>query len=141
MNKDTILVIDPGSMKTGVAVLDGEGNVIEKKVCVNQELLEYLQKIEETYHFRAHLIGNKGAGKQIGHQIKSYFSAEWLEVDEHKSSEEGKILYWQANQKGWKKLVPKTFLIPTEPWDDWAAVVIGRRWLAKNRPPETNNPN
>ena len=51
MNKDTILVIDPGSMKTGVAVLDGEGNVIEKKVCVNQELLQYLQKIKETYHF------------------------------------------------------------------------------------------
>ena len=23
----------------------------------------------------------------------------------------------------------------------WAAVVIGRRWLAKNRPPEANNPN
>lgn len=133
MNKDTILVIDPGSMKTGVAVLDIEGNVIEKKVCVNQNLLEYLQKINEIYPFMAHLIGNKGAGKQIGHIIKSNFSFDWLEVDEHKSSEEGKLLYWQANQKGWKKMVPKTFLFPSEPWDDWAAVAIGRRWLTKNR--------
>ena len=129
MNKNTILVIDPGSVKTGIAVLDIEGNVLTRKVCTNEEVLNYIGKIKDTYHFVDYLIGDKGAGKKIGEAIKGKFLFEWLEVDEHKSSEEGKLLYWQENKKGWKKLLPKTFLIPTEPWDDWAAVVIGRRWL------------
>ena len=129
MNKDTILVIDPGSMKTGIAVLDMQGNVLKRKVCPNEEVLSFISKIKDTYPFVAYLIGDKGAGKKIGEAIKGQFLFEWLEVDEHKSSEEGKLLYWQENQKGWKKLLPKTFLIPTKPWDDWAAVVIGRRWL------------
>ena len=131
MNKNTILVIDPGSMKTGIAVLDIEGNVLTRKVCPNEEVLNHIGKIKDAYHFVAYLIGDKGAGKKIGEAIKGKFLLEWLEVDEHKSSEEGKLLYWQENQKGWKKLLPKTFLIPTKPWDDWAAVVIGRRWLSE----------
>jgi len=58
-------------------------------------------------------------------------------VDEHNSSEEARKLYFQAHPpRGWRKIVPLSFLYPDEAFDDWQAVVIGRRYLNQRKSEE-----
>lgn len=134
MNNKKILVVDPGSAKSGIALLDCSGEILEKRVCLNDQLVDYIEIIKKEHFLSVHLIGNKGAGKTIAKELRDKFPIDWVEADEHKSSEEGRILYWKDKQKGWKKILPSSLLIPSEPWDDWAAVVIGRRWLGCQKP-------
>lgn len=136
MNKKIFLVIDPGREKSGIAVLDEFGTILKKKVFLNPELIEQIPLWDHEYVPFRWIIGNKGAGKLIREEIegRNLRSVSILEADEHRSSEEGRKLYWTEHPpRGWKRIIPQSFLIPPEPWDDWAAVVIGRRWLKENR--------
>lgn len=135
MSKKIFLVIDPGREKSGMAVLDESGMILKKKVFLNQELLEAISIWDHEYVPFGWIIGNKGAGKPIREEVEkgNIRSVSIIEADEHRSSEEGRTLYWTEHPPhGWRKLIPQSFLVPPEPWDDWAAVVIGRRWLKEN---------
>lgn len=135
MNKKIFLVIDPGREKSGIAILDELGTILEKKVFSNHELVEQISIWDHKYVPFGWIIGNKGAGKGIREEVErgNIRSVSIIEADEHRSSEEGRMLYWTEHPpRGWKKIIPQSFLVPPEPWDDWAAVVIGRRWLKEN---------
>jgi hypothetical protein len=129
------LIIDPGSQKSGIALLDEKGTVLEKKACTNSEALEYAIFLDRKYKPEAWIFGDKGAGKSVRKEIIGENSRKVtvITADEHKSSEEGRKLYWEEHPPtGFRRLIPIDFQIPKEPWDDYAAVVIGRRWLEKN---------
>lgn len=135
MSKRIFLVIDPGREKSGIAVLDESGRILKKKVFSNHELIEQISAWDHEYVPFGWIIGNKGAGKLTREEVERHNvrTVSIIEADEHKSSEEGRKLYWTEHPpQGWKKIIPQSFLIPPEPWDDWAAVVIGRRWLKEN---------
>ena len=125
-------MVGPGSQKTGVALLDFAGKILEKKVCPNEELGDYIQKLDSIYTPDKWVFGNKGAGRAVCEQLREINLREVkiIMADEHRSSEEGRKLFWSENSpKGWKKILPTGLQTPDQPWDDWAAVVIGRRWL------------
>ena len=131
----TFLIIDPGSQKSGIALLDEKGTALEKKTCTNSEASEYAVFLDQKYKPEAWIFGDKGAGKSIRKEITGKNSREVavITADEHKSSEEGRKLYWEEHPPiGVRKFIPVGFQVPSEPWDDYAAVVIGRRWLEKN---------
>ena len=47
---------------------------------------------------------------------------------------QGRKLYFQENPpKGWKKLIPLGMQVPPVPVDDYAAIVIGRKYLKDNK--------
>lgn len=132
MKTKCVLVVDPGSQKTGMAVLDFSGNILVKKNCSNKELLSYVQELDQNYFPQYWIFGNKGAGRKVREELNkiNIRSVEVFLADEHRSSEEGRKLFWTENSpRGWKKLLPLGLQTPDQPWDDWAAVVIGRRWL------------
>jgi hypothetical protein len=52
-------------------------------------------------------------------------------VDETGSTLEARVLYWQEHRpRGWRRLVPLSLQVPPEPVDDFAAVVLARRFLS-----------
>lgn len=51
-------------------------------------------------------------------------------INEYRTTDEARKLYFQENPpKGWKKLIPLGMQVPPVPVDDYAAIVIGRKYL------------
>ena len=135
MKGQLILVIDPGTDKSGIAILNGAGEVITQIVLLSQEFKDQLLYLDQRYQPALWVIGDKNAGRETREVAKK---TNWRKIpvflqNEHRSSEEGRLLYWRAKPPtGLRGLIPTSFQVPQEPWDDWAAVVIGRRWLKEN---------
>ena len=139
MKEQLILVIDPGSEKSGVAILNSLGEIIIQAVLHSHEFKDQLLYLDQKYRPTTWIIGDKNAGREIRELAEkiNQRSVPVILQNEHRSSEEGRLLYWQAKPpSGLKRLIPTSFQVPHEPWDDWAAVVIGRRWLKENKSQE-----
>lgn len=51
-------------------------------------------------------------------------------VEERNSTLEARALYWQEKPpRGWRRVLPLSLQEPPEPVDDFAAVVLARRFL------------
>ena len=51
-------------------------------------------------------------------------------VNEYRTTDEAKKRYWQENPpKGIRRLIPRGMLVPPVPVDDFAAVIIGEKYL------------
>ena len=70
VNERALLVVDPGSQKSGIAVLNFCGEILEKKVCVNEEVLEAIGFLDHQYVPVIWVIGDKGAGREISRMIE-----------------------------------------------------------------------
>ena len=139
MKKQLILVIDPGREKSGIAILNSLGESITQTVLLSHEFTDQLLYLDQKYRPTMWVIGDKNAGREIRElaEKSNQRSVPVILQNEHRSSEEGRLLYWQAKPpSGLKRLIPISFRVPHEPWDDWAAVVIGRRWLKENESQE-----
>ena len=111
-----ILAIDPGTAKCGVAVLDATGKVLFREITATRELPKKLEVLLERWPVTNAVYGlstNADAIRQMLAQCKSTFTLHG--VDERNSTLEARPLYWQAN--------------PPEAIDDFAAIVLGRRFL------------
>ncbi|MCX5748827.1 MAG: hypothetical protein NTZ10_01085 [Candidatus Saganbacteria bacterium] len=126
-----ILSIDPGKFKSGLAVLDPAGKILERTVIKTLVLSDDIPSYCYKYAVSIILIGNGGPGRIIEKKISSLnIKASVIFINEKGSTLEARRLYWKENPpKGLLRLVPRTLLIPHEPYDDYAAVVIGLRYL------------
>ncbi|MBP9484358.1 MAG: hypothetical protein KBF19_06195 [Negativicutes bacterium] len=135
MKNKFILAIDPGKEKTGIAILNQSGEVASRLALSNANLKDQLALLDQEFQPIAWVVGSKNAGREIRDLAErlNQRNVPFYLQNEHRSSEEGRLLYWQANPPtGFMRFIPSSFQVPSEPWDDWAAVVIGRRWIAKN---------
>ncbi len=60
-------------------------------------------------------------------------------VDEYETSRAARVLYFAHHPpRGWRRLIPLGLQVPDRPVDDYAAILIARRFLARGaeaRPP------
>ena len=55
-------------------------------------------------------------------------------VDEYETSRRARELYFRDHPpRGWRRLVPTGLQLPPVPVDDYAAILIARRYLARDR--------
>ena len=120
-----ILAIDPGKDKCGLAVLDEDAKVIECKVIKRSELLAWIS----GRNFSSIVIGQGAFGRELSKELPSNFNLVY--ISEKDSTRRARERYWQENPpSGWLKLVPASLRVPPVPVDDWAAVIIGERYLS-----------
>ena len=125
-----ILGIDPGTRKAGFALVGADGSIVELG-------------IEEigTLEGRARdLIGRHEVGAiALGTGTNSAAMLEQLGglgvpirlVDERETTLRARALYFADHPpRGWKRLLPLGMQLPPRPIDDYAAVLIARRYLA-----------
>ena len=126
------LGIDPGRSKTGLALLDAEGNIVQLAIAKTDNFAEELRKFVDGRPLAQVVMGNGTNHEAIGKEVREVFPhAPLALVGEAHSTEEARSLYWRVNPpKGWRRLVPLGLLVPPEPLDAYAAVVQVRRWLA-----------
>lgn len=124
-----VLAIDPGREKIGIAILDFKGNVLSRTILTFSEFISWYDKISSKYKFSEIAVGD-GTGKEKIIDFLERKGTSYMLVNEKGSSEEARKLYFLENPpRGWRKFIPLSLLSPEKSFDDWQAVVIGRRFL------------
>jgi RNase H-fold protein (predicted Holliday junction resolvase) len=128
-----ILAIDPGKDKCGLAVLDPGGKVQEKKILSREDLVKLLPHYLENFSVSTLVVGQGHFGKELEKELsKSELRADIIFVSEKHSTLEGRKLYWKENKpRGLLRFVPTSLRVPPVPVDDYAAVILGKRYLKK----------
>ncbi|BBB91584.1 MAG TPA: pre-16S rRNA-processing nuclease YqgF [Methylomusa anaerophila] len=136
MDDSIVVAVDPGREKCGLAVVHKQTGVIEKKIVLTANLLTEVEKLAGFYNTLAVVLGDRTTSKSaraalsrvnIGDRFLNI-----IMVDEHRSTEEARRLYWQENPpRGLKAFIPTTMQVPPAPVDDYVAVTLARRYFAK----------
>lgn len=131
---DEILAIDPGREKTGIAILKNS-DVLEYKIINSEELVQIIKSLLEKYIIKTIVMGNGTSSKKKYDLLKQEFiDRDIVLINEYRTTDEARKLYFQENPpKGWKKLIPLGMQVPPVPVDDYAAIVIGRKYLKDNK--------
>ena len=131
---DEILAIDPGREKTGIAILQNS-DVLEHEIINSEELVQIIKSLLEKYIIKTIVMGNGTSSKKKYDLLKREFiDKDIVLINEYRTTDEARKLYFQENPpKGWKKLIPLGMQVPPVPVDDYAAIVIGRKYLKDNR--------
>lgn len=132
--KNEILAIDPGREKTGIAILNNS-DVLEHKIINSEELVQIIKSLLEKYIIKTIVMGNGTSSKKKYDLLKQEFiDRDIVLINEYRTTDEARKLYFQENPpKGWKKLIPLGMQVPPVPVDDYAAIVIGRKYLKDNK--------
>lgn len=132
--KNEILAIDPGREKTGIAILNNS-DVLEHKIINSEELVQIIKSLLEKYIIKTIVMGNGTSSKKKYDLLKREFiDRDIVLINEYRTTDEARKLYFQENPpKGWKKLIPLGMQVPPVSVDDYAAIVIGRKYLKDNK--------
>lgn len=125
-----IIAIDPGKLKCGIAVLDSQ-KVYHMKVVDRDSLLLHLERFLSRYEIKEMVVGGStGSSDVVEELLKIEPPIKIITISETLSSLEARERYFKENPpRGLLKLIPTTMLVPNQPVDDYAAVVLGQRYL------------
>ncbi len=126
-----IIAIDPGREKCGVAVLTVNRRTLVQKTVSAGKLAAVLKALEIRYQITVFALGSGTTGKMTKKMLEEEFpSMKVVVVDEYRTTDEARKRYWQENPpKGLLRFIPSGMLVPPVPVDDFAAVVIGEKYL------------
>ena len=125
-----ILGIDPGTRKAGFAVLSGEdGAVVELGIEPVEALLDRAKRLVSEHEITAVALGTGTNAEVLGGELAGLGVPVKL-VDERETTLRARGLYFADHPpRGWRRLIPLGMQLPPRPIDDYAAVLIGRRYL------------
>ncbi len=126
-----IIAIDPGSHKVGVAVVSSTAETIYKSVSSRDECNDLISGLINEFNVEVVVLGNGTCSKEIREFVETNFSEVHLEVvDETETSRFARERYLKENPpKGIGRLVPMGLRTPSEPYDDYVAVILAERYL------------
>lgn len=129
-----ILGIDPGTRKTGYALVDASGVVLAQGIEETERLVDRIVRLRDELEVREIALGH---GTHAG-EVRKALAALGLEVtlvNEHETTLRARRLYFADHPpRGWRRLIPLGMQLPPRPIDDYAAVLIARRYLADRGP-------
>lgn len=129
-----ILAIDPGRGKCGLAVVNKSGTV--HRAIVPREGIVFAVKdcLQRFTGIDRVVLGDRTGSHELRAELKSVVGGIPVSfVDEHLSTQEARRLYWQENPpRGWRRLMPLSLQVPPEPYDDLVAVLLARRYMARD---------
>lgn len=132
----TVLAVDPGSDKCGLAVVTADGAVAWREIVATADLSTAVARLVQEHGPDRVLMGNGTWSKKLRPVLVETLARSagptLVMVDEKHTTERARILYWEHNPpKGLWRLVPLGLQVPREPYDDYAAVVMARDFLAR----------
>lgn len=126
-----MLAIDPGRDKCGLAVVTLAGEALAQEVIPAAALAGRARELAERYDIAVIVVGDRtGADAALEALESALPDIETAAVDEHRSSEEARRLYFREHPpRGWRRLIPSTVQTPPRAYDDYVAVILARRYL------------
>ena len=134
-----VLGVDPGSAKAGYAAVEPDGTVLVAGIEPVESLAARLREVLARYPAVAVAMGAGTRARSVAATIESLGLPVTL-VDEFETTRRARELYFAENPPaGWRRLVPRGLLTPPRPVDDYAAVLIARKYFAQRDDKEISN--
>jgi len=132
-----ILAVDPGRDKCGLAVVDLHGRALMQEVIPAAALAARAQELARDHDFSVIVVGDRtGADDALDALESALPDVETAAVDEHRSTEEARRLYFREHPpRGWRRLIPVSLQTPPRACDDYVAVILARRYLRSGPEP------
>ncbi len=126
----TILGIDPGTRKVGFAVVDQHGEARDLGIAPIADFGVRVRLLLEQWAIAAIAVGTGTNARALGGQLAG-LGVPVTYVDERETTLRARSLYFADHPpRGWRRLIPLGMQLPPRPIDDYAAVLIARRYLA-----------
>lgn len=135
MQDRTVMAIDPGSSKLGLAVVrrdkDGKLHLVERSICPREEFSTQLEQTLGRQKVEMVIVGSGTRSRDIVTEIRSCVpSMSILVIDEKDTTMQARERYWEYNKRrGWRRFWPATLQVPPEPVDDFVAFILAERVL------------
>ncbi len=135
MNEKTVLAIDPGTAKCGVALVTRteveQIELVWRKIVEPSHLHAALDEAKSVRPFELVIVGGGTNSGQIVAKIRDEFAGiAILVVDEKDTTLQARERYWvKTRRHGWRRLLPATLQVPPEPVDDYVALILAERVL------------
>jgi|SRR5579864_133918 len=126
------LGIDPGLTKCGYAAVSSSGQRLRIEVIPTDRLTERLQRDLQAADVRMICVGNATTSARAVSLIKQTWpQAPVILIDETNTTLQARRLYYKDHPpRGLMRLIPRGLLVPKEPLDGYAALLIVQRYLA-----------
>ncbi|MGA2758854.1 MAG: pre-16S rRNA-processing nuclease YqgF [Candidatus Cybelea sp.] len=134
-----VLGVDPGRSKAGFAVVDPGGGVVARGIEAVEDLPARLTQVLAGSTVDVIALGRGTNGRAVRGLLEGLgIPIYW--VDEFETSRAARSLYFVDHPpRGWRRLIPTGLQLPDGPVDDYAAIVIARRFLARGVTPQPPN--
>jgi RNase H-fold protein (predicted Holliday junction resolvase) len=131
--------VDPGRAKAGFAVVGSDGGVFARGIETIDDLPARLTQVLAAGEIDAIALGRGTNGGAVRRLLEGFgLPIHW--VDEFETSRAARCLYFVDHPpRGWRRLIPIGLQLPKGPVDDYAAIVIARRYLARGVTPPPPN--
>lgn len=128
-----MLAVDPGTRKTGVAVVQGrcasDIRVLERLVIRPELLLEEVRRLLELWPTSTVVAGDR-TGSRAAVEALAGSGIAVSTADEHMTSLQARARYFADHPpRGLWRLIPISMRTPPEPVDDYAAVILAERYI------------
>lgn len=136
LGERTVLAIDPGTSKCGVAAVqrtaEGKIVILERKIVPTESVGEETALIRDTHHINLLIVGGGTNSRPVVDKLREAMpSIGILLVDEKDTTTKARERYWTENpRRGYRRLLPATMWTPPEPVDDYVAVILAERSLS-----------
>jgi len=133
----TVLAIDPGRAKCGLAVVSRDEGVLARTIVGLADLADTARLLAARFEPQAVVVGG-GTGAAVVTAAICSLPIPVHVVDERLTTRNARARYFHDNPpRGWRRLVPKGLLVPAEPYDDYAAVLLAEQFLAAGEPSDS----
>jgi RNase H-fold protein (predicted Holliday junction resolvase) len=127
----TVLAIDPGRSKCGVAVCQVD-RVLAHAVVSLESLAAYVGECRGKYAITEMIIGDRTGARAVERLLSGVVVEPLRRVDESGTTLLARERYFKDHPpRGWRRLVPRGMLTPPEPYDDYAAILMAETALAQ----------
>lgn len=135
MDVRTVLAVDPGSSKCGMALVrregDGQLTLIWRDIVPVDGLVAALESAKNTEVYSMVIVGSGTRSRNIVESIREAMpSMGILVVDEKDTTMQARERYWEHHKRrGLRRFLPSTMQVPPEPVDDFVAFILAERVL------------
>ncbi len=131
---ETVIAIDPGSEKTGLAVVTVPNRLLMKAVVPTAAVAAEVARCLEAYAATVIVIGDGTRSAQHRERLAKLSpvaagDVRIVTVDERHTTEMATARYWREHPLcGWRRWIPTSWQSPPVPVDDYAAWILAEKY-------------
>ena len=127
-----ILGIDPGTRKVGFAIIeDAQSPALARGIEPLESFVSRIRQIVQLYPVRAVALGSGTNASRLAAMLDVLAVPVHI-IDETDTTYRARALYFADHPpRGWRRLLPLGLQLPPGPIDDYAAMLIARRYIAR----------
>jgi len=127
----TVLAIDPGREKCGLALVTDKG-VLHKEVVPREDVSLIVAHIAAERPVDKIIIGSGTGGGRLAEDLRASAAIPIELVDETLSSRRARDRFFKDNPpRGIRRLIPRGLLTPDRPYDDYVAIILAEDYLSR----------